>query len=33
LDDVKAGRTLKFSGTPNVGKILAAARKKGLLRG
>ena len=33
LDDVKAGRTLKFSGTPNVAKILAAARKKGLLRG
>ena len=31
LDDVKAGRMLKFSGTPNVGKILAAARKKGLL--
>lgn len=33
LEDVKAGRTLRFSGTPNVGKILAAARKKGLLTG
>jgi prevent-host-death family protein len=33
LDDVKAGRTLKFSGTPHVRKILAAARKNGLLRG
>ena len=33
LDDVKAGRTLKFSGTPKVEKILAAARKRGLLRG
>ena len=33
LDDVKAGRTLKFCGTPNVDKILAAARRKGLLRG
>lgn len=33
LDDVKAGRTLKFSGTPNVAKILAAARKRSLLRG
>ena len=33
LDDVKTGRTLKFSGTPKVEKILAAARKRGLLRG
>ena len=33
LDDVKAGRMLKFSRPANVEKILAAARKKGLLRG
>jgi len=33
LDDVKAGRTLKLSGIPTVGKILSAARKKGLVRG
>lgn len=33
LEDAKAGRTLKFSGAPKVEKILAAARKKGLLRG
>ena len=32
LDDVKVGRTLRFSGTPNVAKILTAARKKGVLR-
>jgi prevent-host-death family protein len=33
LDDVKVGRTLKFSGMPTVGKILSVARKKGLLCG
>jgi len=33
MDDLKKGRTLKFSGAPNVKKILTAARKKGLLRG
>jgi hypothetical protein len=33
LDDSKAGRRLKYSGTPNVEKILSAARKKGLLHG
>ena len=33
LDDVKAGRVLRLSGTPSVQKILSAARKKGLLRG
>lgn len=33
LDESKAGKTLKLSGTPSVEKILAAARKKGLLRG
>ena len=33
LDDLKKGKTLKLSGTPTVDKILAAARKKGLLRG
>ena len=33
LNDVKRGKTLKLSGTPTVDKILAAARKKGLLRG
>jgi len=33
LEDSKAGRRLKYSGTPNVEKILAAARKKGVLRG
>ena len=32
FEDVKAGRTLKFSGTPSVRKILATARKNGLLR-
>ncbi len=33
LNDLKKGKTLKLSGTPTVDKILAAARKKGLLRG
>lgn len=33
LDESKAGKTLKLSGTPSVEKILAAAGKKGLLRG
>jgi prevent-host-death family protein len=33
LDDVKVGRTLKFSGAPTVGQILSEARKKGLLGG
>jgi prevent-host-death family protein len=33
LDDLKAGKALKLSGTPSVAKILTAARKKGLLRG
>lgn len=33
LDEAKAGKTLKLSGTPSAAKILAAARKKGLLRG
>jgi prevent-host-death family protein len=33
LSDVKKGRTLRLSGAPTVTKILAAARKKGLLRG
>ena len=33
LNDVKRGRTLKLSGAPTVDRILAAARKKGLLRG
>ena len=33
LNDLKQGKTLKLSGVPNVNKILAAARKKGLLRG
>jgi len=33
LDDVKAGRVLRFSGIPTVRRILSAARKKGLLRG
>lgn len=31
--DIKRGQTMKFSGDPNISKILAAARKKGLLRG
>ena len=33
IDDLKKGRTLKLSGVPKVGRILAAARKRGLLRG
>jgi prevent-host-death family protein len=33
LDDIKAGRVLRLSGTPSVQKILSAAREKGLLRG
>ncbi|HEY1269543.1 MAG TPA: type II toxin-antitoxin system Phd/YefM family antitoxin [Candidatus Binatia bacterium] len=33
LNDLKKKRTLKLSGAPTVKKILAAARKKGLLRG
>lgn len=33
ISDLKKGRTLKLSGVPRVGRILAAARKKGLLRG
>jgi prevent-host-death family protein len=33
LDDVKTGKTLKLSGVPTVERILAAARKKGVLRG
>ncbi len=33
LNDVKKGKTLKLSGAPTVDRILAAARKKGLLRG
>lgn len=33
INDLKKGRTLKLSGIPRVGRILAAARKKGLLRG
>ena len=33
LDAVKTGKVLRLSGTPTTQKILAAARKKGLLRG
>jgi prevent-host-death family protein len=33
VEDLKKGRTLKLSGAPNVSRILATARKKGLLRG
>ena len=33
LDDVKAGRVLRLSGSPTVQRILSQARKKGLLRG
>lgn len=33
MDDIKKGRTLKVSGSLKVNRILAAARKKGLLRG
>jgi prevent-host-death family protein len=33
LDAVKTGKVLRLSGTPTTQKILAAARKNGLLRG
>lgn len=33
LDQVKKGKTLRFSGAPNIKRILATARKNGLLRG
>lgn len=33
LLDIKKGQILKLSGSPTVTRILAAARKKGLLRG
>lgn len=33
INDLKKGRTIKLSGVPKVSNILAAARKKGLLRG
>ena len=33
VNDLKKGRTIKLSGVPKVSNILAAARKKGLLRG
>jgi prevent-host-death family protein len=33
LDAVKTGKVLRLSGTPTTQKILAAARKKSLLRG
>jgi len=33
ISDLKKGKTLKLSGAPRVDRILAAARKKGLLRG
>ena len=33
ISDLKKGKTLKLSGAPRVHRILAAARKKGLLRG
>ncbi len=33
LNDLKKGKTIKLSGIPTVDKILAAARKKGLVRG
>jgi len=32
MSDLEKGRTLRISGAPKVKKILAAARKKGLLR-
>jgi len=32
IQDLKKGRVMKLSGVPTVSKILAAARKKGLLR-
>jgi prevent-host-death family protein len=33
LENVKTGKTLRLSGAPTTQRILAAARKKGLLRG
>jgi len=33
IQDLKKGRVVKLSAVPHVSKILAAARKKGLLRG
>ncbi len=33
MDDLKKGKTLQLSGVPKVNRILASARKKGLLRG
>ena len=33
IHDLKKGKTLLLSGVPRVGRILASARKKGLLRG
>ena len=33
LEDVESGRVLRMSGAPTAERILAAARKKGLLRG
>jgi prevent-host-death family protein len=33
LEDIKTGKTLRLSGAPTTQKILAAARKKGFLRG
>ncbi len=33
LNQLKKGKTIKLSGVPKVRNILAAARKKGLLRG
>lgn len=33
INDLKKGRMLKLSGGPKIRRILAAARKKGLLRG
>lgn len=33
LEDIKAGRVLRLSGTPTVQRILSAARKKSLIPG
>ena len=33
INQLKKGKTIKLSGVPKVSNILAAARKKGLLRG
>ncbi len=33
LEDIKSGKVLRLSGAPTTQKILAAARKNGLLRG